>query len=179
MRRQSAPAKAMTARKEQLAWVASLLLGVLTLDQAAKAIVRVGLALGTVARDGVFFQFVHYRNEGLVGGTFSSFRVVAFIAPPIALAILVYLFRHLEPRSKWQAAAYGSIVGGALGNIADRLLFGGVTDFLQFHFYFIPINFPWKFFPAFNVADAAIDIGVVVLIVTWNLGVRKNVSDTV
>lgn len=169
----------MTARKEQLAWVASLLLGVLTLDQATKAIVRASLELGTVARDGVFFQFVHYRNEGLVGGTFSSFRVVAFIAPPIALAILVYLFRHLEPRSKWQAAAYGAIVGGALGNITDRLFFGGVTDFLQFNFYFIPFDFPWKFFPAFNVADAAIDIGVVVLIVTWNLGVRKNVSDTV
>ena len=169
----------MTARKAQLTWVASLLLGVFHFDQATTAIVRATLELGTAARDGVFFQFVHYRNEGLVGGTFSSFRLVAFIAPPIALAILVFLFRHLEPTSRWQAAAYGSIVGGALGNIADRLLFGGVTDYLQFNFHFIPFDFPWKFFPAFNVADAAIDIGVVVLIVTWNLGTRKDVSDTV
>ena len=169
----------MTARKAQLTWVGSVLLGVFILDQAAKAILRATLDLGTSGREGVFFQFVHHRNEGLVGGSFSSLPLVAIIAPPIALAILVYLFRHLEPSSKWQAAAYGSIVGGALGNIADRLLFGGVTDFLQFHFYFVPFDFPWQYFPAFNVADAAIDIGVFVLLVTWNAGVRKDVSSTV
>ncbi len=155
------------------------MLGVLILDQASKAIVRVTLAAGSVGRDDVFFQFVHHRNVGLIGGAFSSLPLVAIIAPPIALAILIYLFRHLRPSSRWQSAAYGAIVGGAFGNIIDRVLIGAVTDFLQFHFLFIPFDFPWKYFPAFNLADAAIDIGVAVLVVTWNTGVRKNAASTV
>ncbi len=169
----------MTARKEQLKWVLSVLLGVLILDQATKAIVRLTLETGSPGRDDVFFQFVHHRNVGLVGGAFSGSPLVAIIAPPIALAVLIYLFRHLQPSSRWQSAAYGAIVGGASGNMIDRVLFGGVTDFLQFNFLFIPFDFPWKYFPAFNVADAAIDIGVVVLVVTWNTGVRKNAASTV
>lgn len=169
----------MTARKEQLKWVLSVLLGVLTLDQASKAIVRLTLEMGSPGREDVFFQFVLHRNVGLVGGAFSGLPLVAIIASPIALAILIYLFRHLQPSSRWQSAAYGAIVGGAFGNMIDRVLFGGVTDFLQFHFLFIPFDFPWKYFPAFNLADAAIDIGVVVLVVTWNTGVGKNAASTV
>ena len=70
------------------------------------------------------------------------------------------------------------IVGGAFGNIIDRILFRSVTDFLQFHFYFIPFDFPWKVFPAFNVTDAAIDVGVVLLIISWNVSTPKDVSST-
>lgn len=169
----------MTARKEQLKWVLSATLAVLILDQASKAIVRITLATGLSGRDDVFFQLVHHLNLGLVGGAFSGLPLVAYIAPPLALAILIYLFRHLEPSSRWQSAAYGAVLGGAFGNIIDRLLLGGVTDFLQFHFLFIPFDFPWKYFPAFNVADAMIDIGVVVLVVTWNTGVRKDAASTV
>ena len=173
------PVEAMTARKEQLKWVLSVLLGVLILDQATKAIVRLTLEMGSPGRNDVFFQFVHHPNVGFVGGAFSGWPLVAILAPPIALAILIYLFHHLEPSSRWQSAGYGAIVGGALGNMLDRVLLGGVTDFLQFHFLFIPFDFPWKYFPAFNIADAAIDIGVVVLVVTWNIGVRKDAASTV
>lgn len=168
----------MTAQRAQLKWIAYAVAGILALDQITKTLVRLRLEPGTPFRDDVFFRFVHYQNRGMVGGAFSDWPVVAFIAPLLAIAVLIFLFRHLQQTSKWQSASYGIIVGGALGNIIDRILYRGVTDFLQFHFYFIPFNFPWKIFPAFNVADTAIDIGVVVLVFSWNVRVPKNVSST-
>jgi lipoprotein signal peptidase len=57
-------------------------------------------------------------------------------------------------------------------------LLGAVTDFVQVHFYFVPFDFPWKFFPAFNVADACIDIGVVLLLITWGWHGRRDVART-
>ncbi len=168
----------MTAQRTQLKWIVSAFAGVLALDQLTKILVRHNLEPGTPFRNDVFFRLVHYQNRGMVGGIFSDVPMVAFIAPLFALAVLIFLFRHLHRDSKWQAVAYGLIVGGALGNIIDRVLFRAVTDFLQFHFYFIPINFPWKIFPAFNVADAAIDIGVVLLILSWNVSAKEDVSST-
>ncbi len=70
------------------------------------------------------------------------------------------------------------VLGGALGNFIDRLRFGSVTDFLQVHFYFIPFDFPWKFYPAFNLADSAIVMGVIALVFTWGREARSDVSRT-
>ena len=65
-----------------------------------------------------------------------------------------------------------------VGNLVDRFRLGWVTDFLQFHFYFIPFDFPWKRYPAFNIADSAICVGVAVLVVAWYVVERRHVSDT-
>jgi len=134
-------------------------------------------------REKVFFHFTHQRNEGLVGGLFSDYPVVTYVAPVIATIVLVYLFRHLNPASRIQSLAYGMVLGGALGNITDRVRFGSVTDFLQFHFYFIPFDFPWRYYPAFNVADSCITVGVVLLILSWNTGhhvkSKSHATDTV
>ena len=64
--------------------------------------------------------------------------------------------------------AYGMILGGALGNFIDRIRLGAVTDFFQFHFLFIPFDFPWKYYPAFNIADSGIICGVILLFFTLN-----------
>jgi signal peptidase II len=70
------------------------------------------------------------------------------------------------------------IGGGAVGNnLLDRLIHGSVTDFLQFHFYFVPFEFPWKYYPAFNVADSAICTGVFLLIVTWYFFGKQDVPN--
>ncbi len=161
-----------TERKRQLAWIGGLFLVVVLLDQLTKEIIRRTIPADSITfagREEVFFFFTHYRNFGLVGGAFQNNGWVAFFAPLIAMGVLLYLFRHLHKESRWQSIAYGVVAGGAVGNLIDRIRLGWVTDFLQFHFYFIPFDFPWKKYPAFNVADAAICVGVVLLVVTWHL----------
>ena len=68
----------------------------------------------------------------------------------VAIAIVVYVVR--TPVDAWTDTALGLILGGALGNVYDRIMFGTVTDFINFHFW-----------PVFNVADSAVSIGVVTL----------------
>ncbi len=144
---------------------------VLVADQVSKAIV-----MDTIPTDASyvpysegpkFFRFVHQRNPGLVGGLFSEHPSLTYVAPLAACLVLVYLFWHLDRRSRLQWISYGMIAGGAVGNIVDRVRLGSVTDFLQFHFYFIPFDFPWKYYPAFNLADSAICVGVFLLMVSW------------
>ncbi len=97
----------------------------------------------------------------------------------MATVVLVYLFRHLDVYSIRQALAYGMVAGGAGGNLIDRIRLGHVTDFLQFYFYFIPFDFPWKRYPAFNVADSAICVGVFLLIISWHKveGAERRAAD--
>lgn len=160
----------MTPRKKQVLWILTVFAVVVVLDQVTKALImaycpeeRV-LVLGPTHH---FFRLSHQRNTGLVNGLFRESPVKAFVAPIFAMGVLAYLSTNLNPRSKLQSTAFGLIAGGAIGNMIDRVRLGSVTDFLQFHFYFVPFNFPWKLFPAFNVADSCICTGVAVLLITW------------
>ena len=160
-------------RSRQLRIILAAFAVVLVADQVTKTLVMRHIPdPNPTFRQNVFFQLTHQRNEGLVGGTFKDFPLIVYVAPALATLVLVYLFRHLDPASRIQGLAYGMVFGGAVGNILDRLRLGSVTDFLQFNFYFIPFNFPWRIYPAFNIADAAICVGVVVLILTWNQNVQ-------
>jgi signal peptidase II len=75
----------------------------------------------------------------------------------VAIITLVYMIRRIEPRQSLVLFALGCILGGAIGNLIDRALVGQVTDFLDFH---------WRgwYWPAFNVADSGISVGMVILI---------------
>ena len=160
----------MTIRQRQLIWILTVFALVLIADQVTKEIIIRTIPEGSVTfagREETFFFLTHERNPGLVGGAFRDYPFVAYTAPIVATLVLIYLFRHLDPVSRAQSLAYGMITGGAIGNIVDRFRFGSVTDFIQVHFYFIPFDFPWKRYPAFNVADSAICIGVVMLIICW------------
>ena len=158
----------MTARQRQFKWLFTTLFCVLVFDQITKSIVLASIEVDPGYRENTFFYFTHQRNEGLVGGMFSGYPYVTLIAPIVATLTLIYLFRHLNPASRLQSLAFGMVMGGALGNLTDRIRLGSVTDFLQFHFYFIPFDFYWKFYPAFNIADSAIVVGVFVLVLSWN-----------
>jgi signal peptidase II len=160
----------MTERKRQLLSVLAVMALVFVADQATKLAVVKYIEVGTFTHQGegpAFFTFTHQRNEGLVNGAFRDKPIVAMTAPLLAVCVLIYLYRHLVATSWVQNIAYGMVAGGALGNIVDRFLRGSVVDFLQFHFHFIPFDFPWKFYPAFNIADSGICVGVVLLIFTW------------
>jgi len=156
----------VTPRKKQLAIILACFAVVVCVDQITKAIVMAKFPeFHLVANK--FFQISLQRNPGIVGGIFRNVPFMAYIAPLLASFVLLYLYRHLEIASKIQSIAYGLVAGGAVGNYIDRIHLGSVTDFLQFNFYFIPFNFPWKYYPAFNVADSCICTGVFLLIVTW------------
>ena len=125
---------------------------VIVLDQTTKALVRAGVAVGD--RDGVLpgVEIVHVRNEGVAFSRFSGGgTVVAVIVGAALLALLAYFVTHLDRPLVWLPT--GMLLGGALGNVIDRIRDGAVTDFIK-----LP---GW---PAFNVADIAITFGVVVLL---------------
>jgi signal peptidase II len=125
---------------------------VVVLDQATKAAVRSGIAQGD--SDAVFpgVQLVHVRNEGVAFSRFSSGgTVVAIIVGAALLALVAYFVTHLDKPLVWLPT--GLLLGGALGNVIDRVRDGAVTDFIK-----LP---GW---PAFNVADIAITCGVLVLL---------------
>lgn len=164
--------------QRQARWIASVAAIVLASDQITKAIVRATIEPDKPHAPNTFLQIVYHENTGIVGGAFRDFRFVGYIAPVFALIVLIYLLRHMRKDSIAQAIGYALVLGGAVGNIADRIFFGAVTDFIQVHFYFVPFDFPWKYFPTFNVADACIDVGVVLLLVTWGWREQPDVART-
>ena len=110
------------------------------------------------------FDITHARNGG---GAFSFFadgpfeqRMVFFVGTTVfAIALLLVFFRKLRSDEVLSATALGVVLGGALGNLTDRLRFGEVVDFLDVHLFG---GYTW---PTFNIADSAIVIGVILLIV--------------
>ncbi len=106
-----------------------------------------------------FFNLVLAWNRGISFSLFHSEEVYApFALAGLALAISIGLalwLRRIDHR--WPATGIGLVIGGAVGNVVDRLRFGAVVDFLDFHW----AGFHW---PAFNIADSAITVGVLFLI---------------
>ena len=108
-----------------------------------------------------FFYIVHIGNEGAAWGMFSGHGEILALFTLIALGA-IYRFRHsLELHRRTVQIAFGLIIGGALGNLVDRIRYGHVVDFLDFHFGFsIPWILPNGRYPAFNIADCGIVVGV-------------------
>ena len=106
-----------------------------------------------------FFNLVPVQNKGISFGLFQSEGAGMLLIVGLALAISAGLGVWLRrTRLRWTAWALGLVIGGAIGNVIDRLRLGWVIDFLDFH----GGGYHW---PAFNVADAAISVGVVMLVV--------------
>lgn len=141
-------------------FAASLLLSFLTLllDQFSKWWLLEVVELGNRPPMEItgFFNMVLVWNRGISFGMLSDHRLpIALVV--MALAIVGILIRWLANTSdRLTAIGIGLVVGGALGNVVDRLRFGAVADFLDFHLGV----YHW---PAFNIADSAIFMGVVVL----------------
>lgn len=116
-----------------------------------------------------FFNLMLVYNRGISFGLLDSeAALLPWLLSGLAVAIVIGLvvwLRQIEGR--WPAVAVGLIVGGAVGNIIDRLRLGAVIDFLDLHW----AGFHW---PAFNLADSAITLGVVLLLVDGLFGRRKS-----
>ncbi|HEX4806752.1 MAG TPA: signal peptidase II [Conexibacter sp.] len=133
---------------------------VLALDQATKALVRGSIAVGETRRVVGPLSFVNVHNRGVAFGFLGTGGVLVLVVTLAALALLlVYFARHAERPLLWLPT--GLVLGGALGNLVDRVHQGYVTDFIH-----VP---HW---PAFNVADVCITCGVVALVLVLELGGR-------
>lgn len=131
----------------------------IVLDQSAKAAIRGGVALGGQRSviPGVLV-LVHSQNSGVAFSALSgSTVIVTLLALAVLGALLAFFARFASQPLLWLPA--GLIAGGALGNLIDRLRDGSVTDFIK-----LP---DW---PAFNLADSAITVGVVVLVLVIGRG---------
>lgn len=130
------------------------------LDQWTKYLVRSHFALAESRPilEG-FFSLTYVRNTGAAWGMLGGHNMALTLVSLLLLAALV-LFRRSFLSDTWaHRLALGLLMGGVVGNLADRLRLGWVTDFLDFYFR----GYHW---PAFNVADAAICIGVGIYMIT-------------
>jgi signal peptidase II len=131
---------------------AGVLVAVLVVDQVTKALVRGGVTVGDEDPVLPFLSIVHVRNNGVAFGFFSNAGALLVVLTGVALvALLVFFARSPHRPGLWLPT--GLLLGGALGNLLDRARAGEVTDFLKL-----------TFWPAFNVADIAITVGVLALI---------------
>jgi signal peptidase II len=134
-------------------WRAALVAAVtVAADQAVKALVRSTIDRGEEVELFLGIELVNVRNRGIAFGMFSSGGVLLVLfAVAALLALLVFFARHRDRPLVWLPT--GLLIGGAAGNLIDRVREGAVTDWF---------DLPW--WPAFNVADVAITFGVLTLL---------------
>lgn len=140
------------ARGAVFARAGLVLAAVLILDQVTKHIIRSGIPVGHERRLILGIKLVDVRNTGVAFGFFSGGGTLVLGFTLVALAVLVGYFA-MRPERPWLWLPTGMLIGGALGNLIDRIANGAVTDFIK-----LPL---W---PAFNVADTSITLGVVCLL---------------
>jgi len=126
-------------------------------DQLSKAWIRVNLARGQSLFDIGFFQIVNVHNTGAAFGILKNHTLTLTIVAFVGIIVILLLLFVLH--SRWSfldsllvRSAIGLVIGGTIGNLIDRLRLGYVTDFIDF-----------KVWPAFNIADSAVTIGVIII----------------
>jgi len=112
-----------------------------------------------------YARLVHWYNSGAAFGMFQNGNLVFTILAFLVIGAIIYYFPHAEPDDWTLKLAMGLQLGGAMGNLIDRLLMGKVTDFISV-----------GAFPVFNIADASISIGVAILLLGIWLKEREEKS---
>jgi len=161
-------ARAGKSSSGMLQWL-GLAFIIMLVDQFTKVLILGYYHLGDSTYVSSFFNVVRVHNSGAAFSFLADasgwqrwfFTVVGFVAA----AVIIYMLKS-HPGQKLFSFAMACILGGAIGNVIDRLAHGYVVDFLDFH---------WRsmHFPAFNVADSAITVGAVCLILDELLRVRR------
>jgi signal peptidase II len=139
---------------------------IILIDQITKAIVRANIPFGSRWMPwewlSPYFRFVHWQNTGAAFGLFQQGGLVFSILAILVSLFIIFYFPQIPRNEIMMRAALALQLGGAIGNLIDRIRFGPVTDFISF-----------GDFPVFNVADASISIGVAILILGLWISERK------
>ena len=141
---------------------------VVAADQLSKLWVRSNLALGQSLPETGFFRLTHIRNTGAAFGLFQGqsffLTIIALVGVVALLVCAIFIYRWFPSLDNIPGrSALGLILGGTLGNLIDRLYFGYVTDFIR-------VGTWW---PAFNIADPAIVVGVIIFIYSLRFLVKE------
>lgn len=135
----------------------AFMLGIIVylLDQATKYLARLNISPYEAIPVTSFFNLVYVENLGSAFGMFRNLGVYFFIGVAIVAAVIV---SYLILKDSENRLAFGFVLGGALGNLTDRIMHGAVIDFFDFYVG----SFHW---PAFNVADIGLCIGIGMLLI--------------
>lgn len=154
-------------RKQAVFLVIALV--VVLADQFTKYLVRTYIPLGESIPRNAIVRLTHVTNTGTAFGLFQNQAAVFLWLGIVAMALVLLLVFSRSPTfgNVWARLALGLELGGGIGNLIDRLRWGQVVDFMDL-----------RVWPVFNVADASITVGVVVLAVYLFFSGRKPVSQT-
>lgn len=146
-----------------------LSVGIIVVDYVTKLITINTMTLHERIEILPFFNFVRAHNTGaafsfLAGAGGWQRWFFASVAIGVSVALVVWL-KKTPKNDRWMACCLALIIGGALGNLYDRLAYGYVVDFLDFHGSIFKFVLGYSHFPAFNVADIAISIGAFMMAV--------------
>ena len=133
----------------------------LVLDQLTKFVVRQTLAWHHSWPHHGFFRFTHVQNTGSAFGLFQDQNLPLLLVSVVGVAVLAYIYRSQERPGLMMRTSIALMLGGAMGNLLDRILQGHVTDFIDIG--------PW---PVFNLADSAIVVGLIMM--AWLLVIRRD-----
>ena len=135
---------------------------VFSLDQITKAVVRHSLLVGESFPSEGVFRITRTFNTGSAFGFFADQTLFLILASIVGIGILLLVYRTHRFASSPLRLSLGMQLGGALGNLVDRVRMGRVTDFLDL-----------SFWPVFNIADASIVLGITILVVLLLFGRRE------
>lgn len=141
----------------------ALSLTVFIVDQATKYFVRTGIAPFDIIHVLPVLNLVHVENTGSAFGMFKALGNTFFIVMASGASLLVAFLMVKDPGNR---TAFSLILGGAAGNLTDRIMYGHVVDFLDLH----AGNLHW---PAFNVADSALTAGIILMLLQSIIQLRK------
>ena len=142
----------MNAYKRNISITFGVVVLVLCLDQFTKLIVRQNLIRGESFPDSGLFRFTHVHNTGSLFGIFQGYNTPLIVASLLAIILLIWIYKTYAHKGLLISLALGLQLGGAIGNLIDRLVQGHVTDV-----------FDVGIWPVFNIADSSIVVGLGVL----------------
>lgn len=166
---------AKSSSQGMLKWLGLAFL-VLLLDQISKVLILGMFRHGDGMVITSFFNLVRVHNSGAAFSFLAQaggWQRWLFTGLGLVAAVFIVWMLRAHSGQKLFAFSLSCILGGALGNVLDRLIHGYVVDMLDFHFRWLAPLFPGGHFPAFNVADAGITVGAVGLILDEILRVRR------
>jgi signal peptidase II len=148
---------------------------VFVLDQISKYLVKHSMQLSeSVSVLGSFFQLTYVENSGMAFGIEVENKILFIVLSIIALSLVIYYLNKANKEHALLQTALALILGGAIGNIFDRIIHGKVVDFFDFEFFNISLP-TFKFFvinfqgyhmtrwPVFNIADTAVSCGMILI----------------
>ena len=142
-------------RRASLLWAISLAFAVFVVDQGIKSLVESSMRVGqSVSLVPGLLDLTYIENDGGAFGILGGSRLLLLAGSAVAVAVVVWMLLSGRPK-RLASLGGGLILGGAAGNLLDRLNSGAVTDYVHFSFWYI-----------FNVADAAIVVGVSLLLLS-------------